>query len=418
MQAHEIRRRMCPSYEQASHEAEEHFDAKTQMMFHVTVYQQGDREHILASLSMKDVADISTNRRTSDDGSAYNRTPSMTHVKGIKEYLISQVSRRKTYILPPITMAIGEGECVPMTLYLTNSATRGSKIGVLVMKRPFSDQERFPILDGQHRILAIKDLISEGQDPSCDPIIAEIPNDYIQMILVNETDVGQIHTDFVNLACTKPITKGLKVSWDKNNRLSMLSLVIASEALRSKVELESTVAKQGSLLTISQVMLSVAELASGKSGLKAQKMISEELRRPERHDELYQLSDLFFETLRQATEASIGQAIDDYERFRDHRRASLLLIGSVVQTVARAVFKLCPRPYDMERCREVIEFFFAQDFDRYEPVPFQGELLVNESSPFFPDLLTSSGTVMNSYSSIEVASDQLVKLWLNAHSEG
>lgn len=417
MQAHEIKRKVYQSYEQASHEAEEQFDAKAQMMFHVTVYQQGDREHIMASLPMKEVAEISTNRRTTDSGGRYNRSPSMAHVKGIKDYLVSQVSRRKTYILPPITMAVGAGDCVPMTLYLTNSATKGSKIGVLVMKRPFSDQERFPILDGQHRVLAIKELLTKAQDPSCDPIIAEIPNDYIQMILVNETSLDQIHTDFVNLACTKPITKGLKVSWDINNRLSVLSSEVAEGALRSKVELESTVAKQDAMLTISQVMLTIAELALGKSGLKAQKAVSDELGAAERQDELYHLSDLFFETLREAAESSIGEPVDDYERFRDHRKVNLMLIGSVTQTIARAVYKICEKPYQLEQCREVIEFFYTQDFNRYDSKLLRGEYVVNRSSPFFPNLLTDTGTVMNSYGSIEAASEALVQLW-REHQDG
>jgi DGQHR domain-containing protein len=411
VRAHEIRKKFYPSYELASHDADESFDAKTQMMFHVTVSQQGDREHIMASLPMKEVAEIATNRRETAAGERYNRTPSASHVKGIQGYLVEQVSRRKTYILPPITMAIGAGDCVPMTLYLTQSVTRSCKIGILVMNRPYSEDQRFPILDGQHRVLAIKGLVAQAQDPNCDPIIAEIPNDSIQVILVNETDIEQIHTDFVNLACTKPITKGLKVSWDRNNRLAVLSGELATGPLRSKVELESTVAKQDSMLTISQVMLTLSELAQGKGGLKSQKQLADELRNPDRYDELHQLGELFFEVLRDKTEAVIGEEIDNYDRFKDLRRSSLFLIGSVAQTIARAVFKIGG---SFEDKKEMIRFFYSLDFERYEAERVHGELVVNRASPFLPNLLTETGTVMNSYGSIDSASDSLVALWYQA----
>ena len=423
-----IERHNFPSYEHAS-EAATDASGQSDICFHATIATQGKREHISAMIPMELLPKIATNEKLAkvdqeDDAPAesagdnrYNRKDSTSHVKGIVDYLKAQSRGSATYIMPNITLAIGTEPFSKIKLFIAPSCTPHVKQCIVVMQPPHSEQMKFPIVDGQHRYLAIKEIIAQAPTLA-DPAITDLLSDMISITLINETSTEQIQTDFVNLATTRPMTKGLKVSWDHNNPLSQLCLNIADHTLSNKVEREATTPPDERAVTISLLALVCTELALGKSGVAYQNKLSGQLKSSAHYQEHLLLCQSFFKAWRAQVEKLVGVSLEVCSGFKVYRRESLLFVSSVLQAVGRAVHEIGAEAVkggasEHERRRvqqEAISFFLSLDFRRENPLS-KNPKKVNEDSPFYDTLLMPDGSVPNSFDTINGATEALTTLW-------
>lgn len=397
----------CLSYDEASARVTDEM-RNNDIVLHATITTQGNRQHISAMIPMRQLPVIATNEKK-DDGDNYNRTPSKPHVKSITSYLKKQsFSSNTTYIIPNITMAIGNNDTSSIRVYTTPSIIPQIKQCIILIPRPQSEDQKFPILDGQHRYLAIKELIHTEQN---DPSVGDVLNDMISIVIINETNLEQIHTDFVNLATTRSITKGLKVAWDHNNKLSNLCLEIAETALKAKVEEEATTPRESRAVTVSLISLTVTELKFGKSGIGYQNKLAESLQDHEVYVKHHELCELFFNEWRQAVERIVGVPLEDCESFKESRKKHLIFVSSILQAIARAVYRVGAES-GPEAQQRAIKFFMGLDFARQRSV--DSKEVVNNLSPFYGTLLLTDGSVPNSFDTINDATTQLMKLWSSA----
>ena len=124
------------------------------------------------------------------------------HVRSIKSYLLNAIQNQERYIIPPVTLnstgsveiMVPEGDYTPTTGYAI-----------------FPDEASVHITDGQHRYLAIGQVVDELRGtPDGDSFMRT----GVPFMMTIENDLHQTHQDFADAGKTKPLPSSLLAVFD------------------------------------------------------------------------------------------------------------------------------------------------------------------------------------------------------------
>ena len=174
----------------------------------VRVFDQGDRTMLSGVLPVRVLTRV-LDHNASVKGSAAskalhtrNRPVAPEHVRVIKSYLLSAIEQQERYIIPPVTLnstgsveiMVPEGNYTPTTGYAV-----------------FPDEASVHITDGQHRYLAIKQVVDELRGtPEGDNFMRT----GVPFMMTVESDLNQTHQDFADAGRTKPLPSSLLAVFD------------------------------------------------------------------------------------------------------------------------------------------------------------------------------------------------------------
>ena len=131
-----------------------------------------------------------------------NRPVVPEHVRVIKSYLLSAIEKGERYIIPPVTLnstgsveiMVPEGDYTPTTGYAV-----------------LPDEASVHITDGQHRYLAIDQVVDELRGtPEGDNFMRT----GVPFMMTIESDMNQTHQDFADAGRTKPLPSSLLAVFD------------------------------------------------------------------------------------------------------------------------------------------------------------------------------------------------------------
>ena len=212
-----------------------------------TVYTQSGRRFISSSLPVGMVANLARRdsaTRRGDPSNYRNRPLQPKHVKEIAEY----VKTEDEYLLPPLML----NATSPLQVFTIRSSLP-TKLCFFVMP---PDEYLF-VTDGQHRLEALKEAMTEKES---------LNDDAIGVTIVEELDIDKVHQDFYDAAQAMPLAKSLLVEFDGRAPLNWLTRDIGQSAqiLRGRVEKVGSVGKNSLMLfTSNQVKQSVIQLLVG-----------------------------------------------------------------------------------------------------------------------------------------------------------
>ena len=174
----------------------------------VRVFDQGDRTMLSGVLPVRVLTRV-LQHNASTKGSAAakalntrNRPVANEHVRSIKSYLLNAIEKQERYIIPPVTLnstgsveiMVPEGDYTPTTGYAV-----------------FPDEASVHITDGQHRYLAIGQVVDELRGtPDGDSFMRT----GVPFMMTVENDLNQTHQDFADAGKTKPLPSSLLAVFD------------------------------------------------------------------------------------------------------------------------------------------------------------------------------------------------------------
>ncbi len=174
----------------------------------VRVFDQGERTMLSGVLPVRVLTRV-LQHNASTKGSAAskalharNRPVTTEHVRSIKSYLLDAIEKQERYIIPPVTLnstgsveiMVPEGDYTPTTGYAV-----------------FPDEASVHITDGQHRYLAIGQVVDELRGtPEGDNFMRT----GVPFMMTIESDLGQTHQDFADAGRTKPLPSSLLAVFD------------------------------------------------------------------------------------------------------------------------------------------------------------------------------------------------------------
>ena len=174
----------------------------------VRVFDQADRTMLSGVLPVRVLSRILDHNASTKGTPAAkalntrNRPVATDHVRTIASYLRRSIENNDSYIIPPLTLnstgtvhvMIPEGDYTPITGYAV-----------------FPDEASVHITDGQHRYLAIRQVVDEFRGtPEGDKFMrAGVP-----FMMTIESDLNQVHQDFADAGKTKPLPSSLLAVYD------------------------------------------------------------------------------------------------------------------------------------------------------------------------------------------------------------
>ena len=174
----------------------------------VRVFEQGGRPMLSGVLPVRVLTRILDHNAAPKGAAAAralnarNRPVDTAHVRAIAAYLRRAVENGETYIIPSVTLnSTGSVEVVvPGGDY---SPATGYAI--------FPDEAAVHITDGQHRYLAIRQVVDElrGTATGDEFMRAGVP-----VMMTIESDLNQVHQDFADAGKTKPLPASLLAVYD------------------------------------------------------------------------------------------------------------------------------------------------------------------------------------------------------------
>ena len=174
----------------------------------VRVFDQGERRMLSGVLPVRVLTRV-LDHNASTRGTAAaralnirNRPVTSDHVRAIKSYLLRAIESQERYIIPPVTLnstgsveiMVPEGDYTPTTGYAV-----------------FPDEASVHITDGQHRYLAIRQVVDELRgSPEGDSFMRT----GVPFMMTIESDLNQVHQDFADAGRTKPLPSSLLAVYD------------------------------------------------------------------------------------------------------------------------------------------------------------------------------------------------------------
>ena len=174
----------------------------------VRVFDQGNRTMLSGVLPVRVLTRVLQHNESTKGSTAAkalharNRPVATEHVRSIKSYLLNAIDRKERYIIPPVTLnstgsveiMVPEGGYTPTTGYAI-----------------FPDEASVHITDGQHRYLAIGQVVDELRGtPEGDRFMRT----GIPFMMTIESDLNQTHQDFADAGRTKPLPSSLLAVYD------------------------------------------------------------------------------------------------------------------------------------------------------------------------------------------------------------
>ena len=187
----------------------------------VRVFEQGGRAMLSGVLPVRVLTRILDHNAAPKGAAAAkalnarNRPVDTAHVRVIAGYLRRAIENEETYIIPSVTLnSTGSVEVVvPDGDY---SPTTGYAI--------FPDEAAVHITDGQHRYLAIRQVVDELRGTSRGD---EFMRTGVPVMLTIESDLNQVHQDFADAGKTKPLPSSLLAVYDTRQPANRALMEIA-----------------------------------------------------------------------------------------------------------------------------------------------------------------------------------------------
>ena len=170
----------------------------------VRIFDQGGRTMLCGVLPVRVLTRVlQHNAPTGNKGSparalhSHNHPVATEHVRSIKSYLLNAILNREPYIIPPVTLnSTGNVEIMPPEEDYSPAA------GYAV----FPDESSLHITDGQHRYLAIRQVVEELRGtPAGDNFMST----GVPFMMTLESDLYQTHQDFADAGKSKPLPSSL-----------------------------------------------------------------------------------------------------------------------------------------------------------------------------------------------------------------
>lgn len=174
----------------------------------VRVFEQGGRTMLSGVLPVRVLTRVLDHHASSRGTAATktlgirNRPVATEHVRAIKSYLLSAIEKQEHYLIPPVTLnstgsvqiMVPEGDYTPTTGYAV-----------------FPDEASVHITDGQHRFLAIRQVVDELRGtPEGDNFMRT----GVPFMMTVQSDLPQVHQDFADAGRTKPLPSSLLAVYD------------------------------------------------------------------------------------------------------------------------------------------------------------------------------------------------------------
>ena len=229
----------------------------------VRVFQQGDREMLSGALPIRVLTRIldynaATKGATAAKAlTARNRPVAPDHVRTIKEYLLRAINSGENYIIPPLTL----NSTQDVEIVLPNSDA-SVNTGYAV----FPDEAAVHITDGQHRYLAIRDVVDglRGTDAGEKFMRVSVP-----VMMTIESDLSQVHQDFADAGRTKPLPSSLLAVYDSRQpaNAALLEICERVQLLDGRIDATSATLGQGSqfVFLVNQVRQFVKSSLTGNA---------------------------------------------------------------------------------------------------------------------------------------------------------
>ena len=157
-----------------------------------------------------------------------NRPVATEHVRTIASYLRRAIDNNENYIIPPLTLnstgtvqvMVPEGDYTPITGYAV-----------------FPDEASVHITDGQHRYLAIRQVVNDLRGtPNGDNFMrAGVP-----FMMTIESDLNQVHQDFADAGRTKPLPSSLLAVYDTRQPANRAVMEIGDRVKLLKGRIDAT----------------------------------------------------------------------------------------------------------------------------------------------------------------------------------
>lgn len=164
------------------------------------IFQQGQRTIVQLNVSAVDLVNLLQVKpiTANNPDSGKDRPEIKGHVDDIKQYIIENASKQKTWFLGTLTANIPPEAITIIEL--------SQSFGLIII----SLETKFDLSDGQHRYKAIKEIL---QTFDAQLII----NDYFPITLILEGKFSQCQKDFHDLAQAKPVEKSLLLSFGESS---------------------------------------------------------------------------------------------------------------------------------------------------------------------------------------------------------
>ena len=202
----------------------------------VRVFDQGDRTMLSGVLPVRVLTRV-LDHNASTRGTAAaralnirNRPVANDHVRAIKSYILHAIEKQERYIVPPVTLnstgsveiMVPEGDYTPTTGYAV-----------------FPDEASVHITDGQHRYLAIRQVVDELRGtPEGDNFMRT----GVPFMMTIESDLNQVHQDFADAGRSKPLPSSLLAVYDTRQPANRAVMEIGERVrlLRGRIDATSS----------------------------------------------------------------------------------------------------------------------------------------------------------------------------------
>ena len=231
----------------------------------VRVFEQGNRTMLSGVLPIRVLVRIlaynaAEKGQTANKAlNAINRPKDPQHVKQITGYLRRAIDKGEDYIIPPLTLNsksnvevyVPEGDSTPMTGYAV-----------------FPDEASVHITDGQHRYLAISEVVNQLRGT---PAGDKFMRSGVPLMMTIESDLSQVHQDFADAGRTKPLPSSLLAIYDTRQPANQAVVEIGEQAklLRGRIDATSKTLSGNSpfVFLVNQVRQFVKSSLSGSPSL-------------------------------------------------------------------------------------------------------------------------------------------------------
>lgn len=236
------------TYEEAFRSAAEEAATTMATIAPTVMYCQGTRSYLTTAFPLGYVAErvrIDALARGANADEHYNRPLIAEHHRAITAYLTSQ----DDYVLPPLSLCVQD----PLRCHIPRSSS-AVKLGVIVLPTSIV----YNITDGQHRVKALRDALSQKE---------KMGEDGIGVTIVVENDMEKIHQLFWDCAQTKSIPQSLLTAYNKRDPLARLVREVCEQVpvFNGRIEqISKTVGKSSiNVFTLNQLRIGIAEILTG-----------------------------------------------------------------------------------------------------------------------------------------------------------
>ena len=200
----------------------------------VRVFEQGDRTMVSGVLPIRVITRV-LDYNAADKGvaadralNAGNRPKDPAHVRHIADYLHRAIEKGENYLIPSLTLNskgnleiyLPEGDYTPAT-------------GFAVLP----DEAAIFITDGQHRFLAIKNVVNRLRGT---PIGEKFMRAGVPVMMTIENDLRQVHQDFADAGRTKPLPSSLLAVYDTRQPANAAVMEIGDRVKLLKGRIDAT----------------------------------------------------------------------------------------------------------------------------------------------------------------------------------